>query len=45
MIRAILKLLQLSRTPEMTEAEYRRIVARTRQRCTRTRRLVRGGVA
>lgn len=45
MIRPILKLLRLSRTPEMTEAEYRRIVAQTRQRCPRTGRFVRGGVA
>ena len=45
MISAILKLLGLSRTPEMTEREFRQLVARSRRRCPVTGRFVRGGVA
>lgn len=45
MMRTLLKLLRLFRTPEMTEAEYHRLVARSRQRCPLTGRFLRGGVA
>lgn len=46
MMRALLKLLGLSRTPkELTERQFNQLVARSRQRCPRTGRFVCGGAA
>jgi hypothetical protein len=44
-LRAILKMFGLFRTREMTERQFHQLVARSRQRCHRTGRFVRGGVA
>jgi hypothetical protein len=41
MMRFLFKMLGLSRTPELSEREYCRLVARSRRRCPVTGRFVR----